>query len=191
MAKSKTSKTKTAPAVPEKSKDEQLQEIGQAAMASIAEMVAALECDYDRLQELKDERDAYVDEYTENGGDKSSGIAEWTSKNPDEAEELTELEMAAGECESKEEAEQRIQEDPLSLQFRSGWVSNREEMEPEEFELLLGTGGPAVRIIGEINQGEPCRVRLQAQDWFTAWTDYRGQDTAVLETYCRCFCFDF
>jgi hypothetical protein len=48
-----------------------------------------------------------------------------------------------------------------------------------------------VQIIGEINQGQPDHVRLQAQDWFTQWTDYRGQDTDVLEKYCAVFCFDF
>lgn len=169
-----------------------LQEIGKSAMESIAEMVAALECDYDRLQELKDERDEWV---TNDGGDEDEQDrtpADWAKEFPDEATELAELEEAAGDCADREEAEQRIQEDPLSLEFRSGWVTSKDEMEPEEFKLLLSTGGPAVQIIGEIDSnGQPSRVRLQAQDWFTAWTDYLDQDTDVLETYCRVFCFEF
>lgn len=37
-----------------------VEKIGKPAMSSIREMVAALECDYDRLQELKDERDGWT-----------------------------------------------------------------------------------------------------------------------------------
>ncbi len=52
------------------------------------------------------------------------------------------------------------------------------------------TGGPATRIIGELNEhGEPTRARLQVQDWGTPWTDYRGGDQETLLTYARCFYF--
>jgi hypothetical protein len=172
-------------------KYEALQEIGKNAMAAIAEMVAALECDYDRLEELRGERDEWVENDGGDEDEQNRTAEEWAKEFPDEAQELAELTEAAGDCESREDAERRIQEDPLSLEFRSGWVTNKDEMEPEEFKLLLSTGGPAVQIIGEINQGQPDRVRLQAQDWFTSWTDYRGQDTDVLEKYCAVFCFDF
>ena len=66
-------------------------------------------------------------------------------------------------------------------------------MEPEEFELLLATGGPAVRIIGELGTfSEPETAILQVQDWFVPWTDYRSdsdEDDALL-TYVQHFCFD-
>jgi hypothetical protein len=166
---------------------DKLQEIGRCALASIREMVAALECDYDRLQELRDERDAYDpgDEET------SAGPDTWAEANPDEAEELAELEKEAGDCEDRDDAEQRIQEDPLSLQFRSGWCSSKADMEPEEFELLLSTGGPAVRILGELSGGEATRAILQVQDWGTPWTDYYEPGIGeVLMTYCGVFCFD-
>lgn len=166
-AKKRTTKKTIKVQPKEKSWDERAAEIGAGAMSSIRDMVAAYQCDYDRLEELRDE------------------------ENPSKAEkeELAELLEAAGDCESKEDAERRIQEDPLSLQFRSGWCASREEMEPEEFELLLGTGGPAVRIIGEIDNGEACNPILQVQDWFKPWTQHivTGDDYAALEAYCRCF----
>jgi hypothetical protein len=151
----------------EKTWEQQAEELGRRSMSSIRDMVAALECDYERLEELQ-------------GQEKLSR---------DEKKELTELKEAAGECTSREDAEQRIQEDPLSLQFRSGWSSSKEEMEPEEFELLLGTGGPAVRIIGEVGPSGAENPHLQIQDWWKPWTDYNGTeaDEAALETYCRCF----
>ena len=55
--------------------------------------------------------------------------------------------------------------------------------------ILLGTGGPATRIVCELDDGEPTRARLQAQDWGTPWTDYIGGDSETLLTYCRCFYF--
>lgn len=171
----------------EKTWSEQADDIGRFAMASIREMVAALECDYERLQELRDERDGY-DEHADECGQSGN----WALDNPGDAAELAELESAAGECESQDDARERIEQDPLSLQFRSGWFASREDMEPEEFELLLTTGGPAVRIIGEINGGgEFTRPQLQVQDWFKPWTDYNGDsdDEAALEAYCRCFYF--
>ncbi len=156
-----------------------LQEIGRCAAESIAEMVAALECDYDRLEELRE---------------MNAGMHAELPLDAAEAEELAELEKAAGECESREDAEQRIQEDPLSVEVRSGWYepgSSDSDRAPEEFRILLGTGGPAMRIIGELDRGEPTRARIQAQDWFTPWTDYLGGAISGkdLLTYCRCFYF--
>lgn len=149
-----------------------LQDIGKSAAESIAEMVAALECDYERLEELRE-----------------TSRKEMT---PEDKAELAELEKAAGDCESREDAEQRITEDPLSVQIRNGWHDPGAESEPEEFEILLSTGGPTTRIIGELDEHcEPTRARLQAQDWFTPWTDYTGDAISQddLLTYCRCFYF--
>ena len=43
-----------------------------------------------------------------------------------------------------------ILQDPLSVQVRSGWCSpGSGPGSPEEYEILLATGGPAARIIGE------------------------------------------
>lgn len=89
----------------------------------------------------------------------------------------------------EDDARQRINEDALSVQIRSGWYTPGETPEPEEFEILLSTGGPATRIIGELDESrEPYRARLQCQDWFTPWTDVYIQDaTDTLLDYARCF----
>jgi hypothetical protein len=159
-------------------KYQHLQDIGRGAAESLAEMVAALECDYSRLEELREDCAGHGDG--------------WADCYRDEAGELAELEAAAGDCESREDAETRISEDPLSIEVRSGWTSLGEPLAPEEFCILLGTGGPAVRIVGELDQHmEPTRARIQAQDWFTQWTDYMGdaisQDDLLI--YCRQFYF--
>jgi hypothetical protein len=103
------------------------------------------------------------------------------------------------------EAEQRIHEDPLSVQVRSDWhTPSTERTDPAEFEILLCTGGPAVRIVGDLDQyAEPYHARIEHQDWGTPWTEYRphfdpdpetisGELNAYQETllgYCRQFYF--
>lgn len=229
--------------------------IGESAMSSISEMVAAVDCDYDRLQELRDKRAAghyvagwnmpgympgnepatfddaesardYLAEEIENQADEidddddmanprradwravaadlraqdsEGSAAEWGQTvgawhywisfqpaalaDPDEAEELAELESVAGDCEDAEDAERRIIEDPLSIEYRGTWQPG-ETPEPADAILLLTTGGPAVRIIAELGRGGVTRARLQVQDWFTAWTDV-PDDSATLIRYCE------
>ena len=189
-----------------------LQEIGKNAFESIAEMVAALECDYDRLEELREATkelphgyalDAVVAGYiwthaeSDTGSDRYESEADatcaaWKHAYPESAEELAALESAAGDCESRDDAEQRIHEDPLSVEVRGEWHTPGASRNGalDEFRILLGTGGPAVRIIGELDQyGQPSKATLQTQDWFLPWTDCRDADEETLLTYCRCFYF--
>jgi hypothetical protein len=109
--------------------------------------------------------------------------------------ELDALKKVAGELTSADEARQRIEEDPLSVQVRSGWYNpgaSDEDRSPEEYEILLCTGGPACRIIGRLDAYlEPESARIQHQDWGTPWTEYfpEGDDRNALLTYARCFYF--
>ncbi len=83
------------------------------------------------------------------------------------------------------------------MEVRSGWyAAGMPDLDafPAEYTILLCTGGPAVRIIGELDQyGEPETARLEHQDWGTPWTEYYAdhmprddQETALL-TYARQF----
>lgn len=178
-----------------------LQTIGKGAAEGIAEMVAALELDYDRLDELRDALRTVCDEQHGEQGAANQEFKTWLAGiAADEncrdyygdVTELAELKAVAGECESRDDAEQRIQEDPLSVEVRSGWTSIGETLEPEEFNILLGTGGPAVRIMGELDANkQPRRAWIEAQDWGTAWTQYFGDAVSQddLLTYCSQFFF--
>jgi hypothetical protein len=159
----------------------------RAQVESIIEMVAALQCDYSRLEELREEQQTYVDA-TENRM-VDALRAEWAELNPDAAAELVELESAAGECTSEDEARERIQEDALSIEVRAGWHAPGETGEDEEFRILLCTGGPHVEIVGELDEHkEPDRVRIIFKDWGTSGELFDFDHDAVL-AYCRCFYF--
>lgn len=94
----------------------------------------------------------------------------------------------------REDAIQVIQEDALSVEVRSGWHEPGEKsISPSEFQILLCTGGPAVRLIGDLNtHSEPESVRIEYQDWGTFWTEYRvttGKERDAMLTYAQQFYF--
>ena len=172
-------------------------EIGKPCYECLAEMVAALDCDYERLEELRDAFQEWKDEAI--GTAEAEGratndadaltVSDWAVLH-EEGEELKELEEAVGENKDRDEAYERIQEDPLSVEVRSGWVSPGAEMTPEDFAILLSTGGPAARIRGELDEhGEPYRAWLEVQDWGKPWSQYFGAEQDVLLSYARCFSF--
>ena len=89
-----------------------------------------------------------------------------------------------------EDAIEAIQYDPISVEVRSDWHSPFQTPEPEEFRILLCTGGPAVQIRGELDSySQPRRAWLEYQDWGTPWTRYFDADQEVLLTYCLQFYF--
>jgi hypothetical protein len=80
-----------------------------------------------------------------------------------------------GEAECREFWQQRIYEDALDAATRSGWRTPSDDHKgetDEEYFILLCTGGPAVRIIGNLDEhGCPDSARIEHQDWGAPWTD--------------------
>jgi hypothetical protein len=105
------------------------------------------------------------------------------------------LEAAGDDDAKREEAEQDIHNDPLSVEVRSNWYApgaNDADTRPGEYNILLCTGGPACRIVGDLSEhGEPETARIEHQDWGTFWTELRitGEEEDTVLTYARCFYF--
>ena len=157
---------------------------------SIAAMIAAINCDYDRLQELRDEREAAIEEAEDNPENHESqkALEDWDTEN---AEELQALEIEAGECADSDEARENVQSDPLSVEVRSGWTSHGDTMTAEEFRIVLCTGGPHVEIRGEFDvHGQPYRAWMMYQDWGTPLTEYFDVEGSTLLAYCQEFYFE-
>lgn len=186
----------------EKDKDEHARSNARGWSETIAALVAALEMDFDRLEELRDERadlaQAVQDQDARADGEPSEAeraLADWDAVNGEELKDL------AGTAEYEkgypfkdaDDVRQRIEESPLSVQVRSGWYSpggHDPANPPEEFEILLSTGGPALRIRGELDEHcQPSRAWLEYQDWGTPWTEFHGEGAASqddLLTFCSC-----
>jgi hypothetical protein len=177
------------------SNNEQAKQQAEAQLQSILFMVEALNCNYDRLEELQEELDDLGDaiddldplEASNTYAEAVQDLANWDKEN---GEELQELRDEAGECKDRDEALEHITDDALDVAVRSGW-STPGELEAEEYVILLCTGGPAVRIRGELNSyKEPKSAWLEYQDWGTPWEVLRlGADEAAVLMYARCFFF--
>lgn len=176
----------------------QAQAIAQ--VESIVALVAALNVDYDLLEELRSDIEDLESEQEELRGewdgaselDAPAEFLEWEKLNGESLDEmraeLAELETQAGDCADQDEAQERIQEDPLSVETRSGWVSMGDTMDAEEFRIVLCTGGPHVELVGDLRNGSPSSVRILYHDWSESGELFDFDHDAVL-TYCEQFCF--
>ena len=96
-----------------------------------------------------------------------------------------------------DDIDREIDQSPLSVEVRSPWYqpgSDPREHTPCEFCILLSTGGPALRIVGDLDDnGEPTTAQLQWQDWGTPWTEFwpaHSDDARVtLLLFASRFCF--
>ena len=92
-----------------------------------------------------------------------------------------------------DKARERIEEDALSVEVRTDWHAvGAEDDKPTEYNILLCTGGPAVRIIGRLTEyGEPETASIEYQDWFKPWTrlPIDGDDEDALLAYASVFWF--
>jgi hypothetical protein len=86
-----------------------------------------------------------------------------------------------------------IMESPLSIEVRCDWHTPDGDNKPTEYLILLTTGGPALRIIGDLDEHmTPCSAKLQWQDWGTPWTTIWSKDNVSIDedmllTYARYF----
>jgi hypothetical protein len=92
-----------------------------------------------------------------------------------------------------EAAAEQARDMAIAVDVRSGWFAvGSEAPEPEEFQIVLCTGGPAVRVTGTLDgYGEPNSIELQRQDWFTPWEEIPvdGEQLEALEWFASLFWF--
>lgn len=138
----------------------------------VCALARAITVDYDRMDELKAIRDEFIsydiasdalvdelrDETDEAEKDriKAELVATQSEMNKlgwgDAMQsELEELEDDADGCTNLDDAERALLESALDFGVRSGWTNPAEKLEASEFMILLSTGGPSVRIVGELD----------------------------------------
>lgn len=159
---------------------------------SICRMLGALDVDYGRLEELRDEKEVLLTtiKYARTDDELKEAEDDWQAWETEYDLELAELNEAADDCESRDDAEERIQQDPLSVQVRSGWEDPGTELTAYEFEILLCWGGPAVRIRGELDEHkQPDRAWMEFQGWGSPWCQYFDAEQATLLAYASQFSY--
>jgi len=107
-------------------------------------------------------------------------------------EMMQQLEAAIvnGNEEAVDNLTREIYERPLSVEVRSEWHSVGSEIDLScgEYCILLGTGGPATRIVGIYEDGEAVTAEVQHQDWFEPWCDVPRTPAEILD-FARQFSF--
>ena len=94
------------------------------------------------------------------------------------------------EDQEHDDAYTRINESVLEIAIRSDWTTPGVKLKPTEFMLLLTTGGPTLRLRGNLDQyQEPETAYLEYQDWGTPWAEYFGDnwDSKALLAFASCF----
>ena len=165
-------------------------EAAAAALQSIIDMVTALEVDYARLEELREERDDLHLQMHDDVPGSGEAFKEWEAEY---AEEWGDLELDAGDCEDREDALALIQESAVEVKVRSGWsYAGCIRNTPREFRIVLTTGGPHVELRGELDENLcPDRVQLFYQGWGEPLTELgvSSEDHRYLLTYVSNFYF--
>ena len=101
------------------------------------------------------------------------------------------FELEGEEFTDTEEIEEKARENALSVEVRSGWTYNPNNMEAEEFRIVLCTGGPHVEIQGDLDQYHQAdRFRVLHQDWGTPLTEYFHEECEAVEWFCNLFYYD-
>ena len=101
----------------------------------------------------------------------------------------------SGDYENADSMREQIQDSVLSVRIRDEWRSpGDDEHEPAEYEILLSTGGPALRIYGQLEAHcQPGEFpELQWQDWGTPWTRYcdsTDEEDEAIRRFVSCFYF--
>ena len=86
----------------------------------------------------------------------------------------------------RENALQEIQDSPLEI------ATGKEFSGTKTYMILLGTGGPATRIIGDLDKYDcPETAQFQFQDWFEPWTDadQSSEEEEILISFAQQFYF--
>ena len=153
---------------------------------SIIEFISALDVDHDELDSLRDDVEYCIDAVND-AIEAGQSIAYEMQALHTAIEAYNEMQEEAGEFESYDEAYEQAIDNALEVQVRSDWCSVGEEMEAGEFYILLCTGGPTVRIRGELNGGTVIRAWLEHQDWGTSWAQYYDASGDTLVQYAQMF----
>lgn len=104
----------------------------------------------------------------------------YASRFDAETQALIETASGSGRYEDYEDALEQLQEQPLS--FDKLITDHRRET--IDWEILLGTGGPADRVIVRTDfDGNIETAWYEFQDWFQPWTRAEDQDENLVIRY--------
>lgn len=100
------------------------------------------------------------------------------------------LSTAHGESGANDDEMDMAREDLEQSVLDVSRLSRHFRLEEDTWEILISTGGPASRVLVTTDyDGEVAHAEYQYQGWFTPWTAADNQDSDLVESFARVFCF--
>ena len=131
------------------------------------------------LEEVDENRKELQDELREIEGviaDLQTSVAEWKAK----VKELEEdFEPHPLDIDTPEDNHSQAQASILSVEYRSGWSEDKEDMEVEEVRLTLAIGGPNIYLYADYDDGQVSNCKLVCNWWGDRAEITHDQDVMV------------
>ena len=143
---------------------------------TITELMACKAVDFSDYEEARDELARAEARYQKLLAENSTCDWDYADKLDSAIEELEaareamdEFPKEMAEFQSEDDLREAIDTNALSIEFRSGWSSDREDLEPEEVRVVLCTGGPHVEIVADFDSRTGVSSpRVLYRDWGTS-----------------------
>ena len=98
----------------------------------------------------------------------------------EDEDELAELARILADFTDEDDAREKAQDSALEVELTGSW-HHGEKPVADSYIILLSTGGPALRIVGQLNKySEPGSATLEWQDWGTPWTEFPADEDELL-----------
>lgn len=147
-----------------------------AQVATITDLMSCMAADFSAYKEARDELARAEARYQELLAEDNTGDIDYAD-NLDAASEdlgaareaLAEFPEGMTEFDDEDDLNEAIDTNALSVEYRSGWSNDREDLEPEEVRVVLCTGGPHVEIIADFDsRSGASSPRILYRDWGTS-----------------------
>lgn len=147
-----------------------------AQVATITDLMSCMAADFTDYKEARNELARAETRYQELRAENNTDDFDYTD-GLDAAREdlgaayeaLAEFPEGMTEFDDEDDLNEAIDTNALSVEYRSGWSNDREDLEPEEVRVVLCTGGPHVEIIADFDsRSGASSPRVLYRDWGTS-----------------------
>ena len=131
------------------------------------------------LEEANESRKELQDELREIEGviaDLQTSVAEWKAKIKELEEDF---EPHPLDINTPEDNHSQAQASILSVEYRSGWSDDKEDLEVAEVRLTLAIGGPSIYLYADYDDGQVSNCRLVCNWWGDSAEITHDQDVMV------------
>ena len=126
------------------------------------EMRDKYKSELEEVDENRKELQAELQEVEAVIADMQTSVAEWKAKIKELEEDF---EPHPHDIDTPEDNHSQAQASILSVEYRSGWSDDKEDLEVAEVRLTLAIGGPSIYLYADYDDGQVSNCRLVCNWW--------------------------